>query len=267
MILRIENSFDGVLSGVAWCLRSKTEPGAIISYGDCPLIIDCINIKTENNITDKHLRYLSRFIGLQEAHKVIFDLRCAWLSEQKGIEMAILHYIQLVVQMRLNPSDCKDIENAGIIITAAEKSRRLAHHHKGIIRFRKKTQRDIDVYIADIEPQCNILPLIADHFADRFNDQNFIIRDLKRNNAVCHEAADGRTYFIELGSDNSGLALSEEGVSYDDKDQAWTKYLEHLAIPQRINKKLQRNNLPFTSRKHMTEFKIADDPLNKSSSN
>jgi len=34
----------------------------------------------------------------------------------------------------------------------------------------------------------------------------------------------------------------------------WKTFFKTVAITERINKKLQRNNLPLHHRKHMTEF-------------
>ncbi|NLW12689.1 MAG: DUF4130 domain-containing protein [Clostridiaceae bacterium] len=256
MILRIEDSFEGILTAAAWSLRNNQVPDAVIRGSDCPLLMDCHMLSTEDDITDKHFRYLSRIIGDKAAADVIFELRCAFLAETPGIELAVLEYIKLAVRLKLDPSSCEDLPEARAITTAARRCLRMSHSYKGILRFRKTSNIGVDLYFADIDSDCNVLPLIADHFADRFRDQNFIIRDLKRNNAVCHEAADGKTYFVKLESSNDPLALSVALPGYDQMDKIWQDYLKHLSIPERENRNLQRSNLPHKYRKHMTEFSL-----------
>lgn len=256
MILRIEDSFEGILTAAAWSLRNKTEPDAIIRGDDCPLLIDCLILETEEDITNKHYNYLSRVLGKRSASDVIFDLRCAFLAEISGIETAVLEYIKLAIKLRLDPANCEDLPEARAITTAARRSRGMSHSYKGLLRFRKTSSMGIHLYHADIDSDCNVLPLIADHFAERFRDQNFIIRDTKRNNAVCHEAADGKTYFVKLDNSTNSLTLSDALPGYDEMDEIWQDYLKHLSIPERENKKLQRSNLPLKYRKHMTEFSL-----------
>lgn len=256
MILRIEDSFEGILSAAAWSIRNNRMPDAIIRGEDCPLLIEYEFLETEDDITDKHFRYLARAIGNNAAADVIFELRYAFLSETVGIELAVLEYIKLAVKLRINPANCEDLPEARAITTAARRCLRMSHSYKGILRFRKTSNIGIDLYFADIESDCNVLPLIADHFAERFRDQNFIIRDLKRNNAVCHEAADGRTYFVKLESSDDNMSLSNTVADYDQMDKIWQEYLKHLSIPERENRNLQRSNLPLKYRGHMTEFSL-----------
>ena len=256
MILRIEDSFEGILTAAAWSLRNDKTPDAIIRGNDCPLLLDYQFLETEEDITEKHIRYLARAVGDSAAADVIFELRCAYLSETIGIEMAILEYIKLAVKLKIDPSSCEDMQEARAITTAARRCLRMSHLYNGILRFRKTSNNGIDLYFADIESDCNVLPLIADHFAERFRDQNFIIRDLKRNNAVCHEAADGRTYFVKLEISLDNLALSSATADYDQMDNIWQDYLKHLSIPERVNHNLQRSNLPLKYRRNMTEFSL-----------
>ncbi len=261
MILRIEDSFEGILTAAAWSLRNNKTPDAIIRGNDCPLLLDYQFLETEEGITGKHFRYLARAIGETSASDVIFELRCAYLSETTGIELAVLEYIKLAVKLGIDPSSCEDLPEARAITAAARRCLRLSHSYKGILRFRKTSNAGIDLYFSDIDSDCNVLPLIAEHFTERFRDQNFIIRDLKRNNAVCHEAADGRTYFVKLENSENDLALANAVADYDQMDRIWQDYLKHLSIPERVNHNLQRSNLPLKYRSHMTEFSLGpQDP-------
>ena len=54
----------------------------------------------------------------------------------------------------------------------------------GFVRF-----QDLgSILVAQLAPKCNMVPLMMDHFSDRFPDENFILYDENRNLAAVHEA-------------------------------------------------------------------------------
>lgn len=123
-----------------------------------------------------------------------------------------------------------------------------AHRFIGLLRFVKK-----GVYLyGKIEPDHDILPLIADHFADRFNSEKIIIHDLKRNQVLI--AYEGRWLIEDVHAD-----IDFEMNPMDEKEallqQLWKGYFEHIGIEGRKNKKLQQQFVPMKYRKHITEFK------------
>ena len=67
-----------------------------------------------------------------------------------------------------------------------------AHHYMGFVRFKELKNR---ILYSEIEPKNHVLPIIADHFADRFPEENFMIRDSGRNLYIVHEMRQ-RIYFL-----------------------------------------------------------------------
>jgi probable DNA metabolism protein len=118
---------------------------------------------------------------------------------------------------------------------------------KGFVRFRLVRE---GFYYARLEPDHNVLPLIAPHFADRFSDQDWIIHDLRRGMAIVHDVARKQRVTADLDLlENPDFSDGEK--LYQD---LWKKYFTRIAVEERFNPGLQRQNLPFKYRRNLVEI-------------
>ncbi|WP_326907969.1 TIGR03915 family putative DNA repair protein [Sedimentibacter sp. MB31-C6] len=118
------------------------------------------------------------------------------------------------------------------------------HRVLGILRF-----SDIGgVLYAKYSPDNDISILIADHFADRYKYERFIIFDEKRNKVVVY--ADDKWEIKEnVKIDNIEFSLDEKMIH-----KLWKQYFTDLAIKERENINLQFQFVPARYRKNMAEF-------------
>lgn len=126
-----------------------------------------------------------------------------------------------------------------------------AHYYLEFLRF-QEISKEPSLLLAVIEPRHQIIPMVTDHFADRFPSEWFIIYDKTHREASFHNA-DGNWEVRILSKDEADKLeeLTEEQEEYVD---LWKTFFENIAIVERKNKNLQRNMLPLHYRKHMTEF-------------
>lgn len=125
------------------------------------------------------------------------------------------------------------------------------HFFREFLRF-QEIQKDPSLLLAVIEPKNHIIPILTEHFADRFMEEFFIIYDKKYGEASFHYA-DGEWEIRILTEEEAGkLELFQE--QEEDYVALWKIFFENIAIEARKNHKLQRNMLPIHYRKHMTEF-------------
>ena len=124
-----------------------------------------------------------------------------------------------------------------------------AHHYMGFIRFAELKN---SVLYSEIEPKNHVLPLIADHFADRFSKENFMIRDKGRNLYVVHEAGKN----VVLHQEDMSIQITEEMYSDEEKQiqDLFRIFHNTIAIKERNNLKLQQQLLPLRFRANMVEF-------------
>ena len=104
-----------------------------------------------------------------------------------------------------------------------------------------------EVLFARVEPKCNLIPLLLDHFTDRYPGEHFIIYDPKRKLAVVHEAYH-RSVLV------SGEELSLSGQGKDEFEELWKQYFRTMEIQQRHNPKCQRNLMPLWYRENLVEI-------------
>ena len=103
------------------------------------------------------------------------------------------------------------------------------------------------VLYSPIHPFYDILPLIAEHFADRYKSESFIIHDKNRNKAII--------------SRNGNWILTDftKNISWDIRkkdyyEDLWKTYFNTIGIESRKNAKLQQNFVPLKYRKDLLEF-------------
>lgn len=122
-----------------------------------------------------------------------------------------------------------------------------AHYHKEFLRFDATAE---GILFARIRPKGNVLAMLAPHFADRLSGENFLILDVGRQLAAIHPA--GKDWYLTtLSREQAETLLSQKPDEYRD---LWKTFYDTIAIRERINPLLQRNNMPLWYREFMTEF-------------
>ena len=124
-----------------------------------------------------------------------------------------------------------------------------AHHFLCFVRFKEIRNH---ILLSKIKPKNDILRLIAPHFSNRLNTENFVIYDEKRKTAVIHRSGYS---WIFVSADEFDLDKFEELSEQEEKFQMlWKTFFDSIAIKERKNDKLQKNNLPLRFRSNMLEF-------------
>ena len=139
-------------------------------------------------------------------------------------------------------------------------ARRVLHEQlrmKQFIRFQKAKD---GTYLAVVAPDHNVLPLITDHFSDRFNDQPWLIYDAKRHYGFYY---DGHSKPIRITFEDETAVpfnlengkLNEDVLSSDDQllQDLWRTYFKAICIKERMNPRKQLQDMPRRYWKYMTE--------------
>lgn len=122
-------------------------------------------------------------------------------------------------------------------------------HYRGFLRFQELSD---GILSAKICPENNLLTLIAEHFADRFQNENWIILDEGRKQAAIHKSGQG---FIIADSS----LLSQEALHHFSEEEeliqkVWKHFVDAVGIKERKNDLLRQQMLPNRFRKYMNEF-------------
>lgn len=114
-----------------------------------------------------------------------------------------------------------------------------SHHLLGFLRFSELSN---GVLFAVVHPKNHCLPILADHFTDRFPQENFLIYDETRKLAAVHRA--GKNYMLVDASDLNQEILTHFSEKEQQYRDLWLTFFESIAIQARINPGLQAQNIP-----------------------
>ena len=134
-----------------------------------------------------------------------------------------------------------------------KKVSRERHRMKAFIRFSKSSD---GLFMAVIEPDFNVLPLIIRFFKNRYTDQDWLIYDTKRNYGV-HYNKISITEVILKKKKKKNIEKNQISVALDERDalfqQLWQRYFKSTNIVERKNMKLHLQHVPKRYWKYLTE--------------
>lgn len=128
---------------------------------------------------------------------------------------------------------------------------RECEHMRQFIRFQ---ELEGGLFYARCNPKANVVPLIMDHFAERFNVQPFIIYDENHAIAGISEGGDWQLVNTRDWPDHElklPPATATEAVMAD----AWRRFYRALSVNCRYNPELRRQLMPKRLWKNITEVK------------
>lgn len=138
------------------------------------------------------------------------------------------------------------------VIRILELERKVANETHYFREFTRFTSVDRRVYVSHIEPKCNVLSMVAEHFADRMPSEYWIMIDDNRKLAAVH--AKDEAFYITVLSADEFSRFKELEKERDEYTELWLEFFRTIGIEARKNPRCQRNMLPLWYRKHMTEF-------------
>ena len=153
----------------------KEPPEQLLTEGDAlPLFCD----HTHRVATDGE-KARRVWAGLEKrlSREALRLIAVSWLSELRELNQPLFHYICKVFTQGDIERNFADAD----VLAVTNIARRVLHEQlrmKQFIRFQKAKD---GTYLAVVSPDHNVLPLITDHFQDRFNDQPWLIYDAKRH--------------------------------------------------------------------------------------
>lgn len=121
------------------------------------------------------------------------------------------------------------------------------------VQFLRFEELENEALFARINPKNAILPYMADHFADRFYEEKWIIADTVHRTVLIHDKGEAVIYAAmeDVNPDELQLSYSEEEEAMQ---KLWKVFVDKIAIKERVNPNLQRQLLPLRFRKYMKEF-------------
>ena len=248
-----DKTFEGLLTAVFDAYSFKLFPDRLQAETEqLPLFYEhVITIGTDEEKANRVWKGLKKKLS----PSALSMLTSCWLSELPEIGTLLFRYIRKAIDcpksIELNFGDADVLELAQIW-------KKVGHERERILMF-ARFQKTIDnIYFAPVEPLYNVIALVTDHFKDRFADQQWILYDMKRQYGYYYDLKTITEIHFEkqppqlrADASNQDLWAEEEKLF----QTLWKTYFKTVAIKERTNPKLHRQNLPVRFWKYLTEKK------------
>ncbi|WP_262250345.1 TIGR03915 family putative DNA repair protein [Parapedobacter soli] len=246
-----DGSYSGYLTGLFECFeRSEwdaTPRSAAIPQGS---LFGSHRVITTDLTKAKRVQTgLMKQLGAKDAeaffHVFLSENPSAWTSGYK--------LIQQVFKGR--PNILKNFGEHDVLyfVKTLKQVNRERHRMKAFVRFSKCTN---GLFFATVEPDFNVLPLIATFFKNRYADQSWLIFDVKRRYGILYDQTNVRE--VHLTTTLAGGPSAEAtSFSLDERDdlfkRLWKLYFQSTNITARRNLKLHVQHVPKRYWKYLVE--------------
>ncbi|AVM56660.1 DNA metabolism protein [Bacteroides heparinolyticus] len=252
-IFFFDRTFEGLLTAVFDAYVRRVFPDILLGEGEpLPLFYD----ETFTVITDAE-KAARVWKGLEKklSASALGCLAQCWLAEEPETPILLFRYIRKAIDaprsIETNFADPDVLEFSRMWKRVDWERVRLLQ----FIRFQKAAD---GTFFAAVEPEKNALPLVIDHFRDRFADQPWLIYDIRRAYGYYYDLRQVRRVTFDEDSCEVHLVTGMLDESLMDKDEKlfqslWKAYFKAICIKERLNPKKHRQDMPVRYWKYLTE--------------
>ncbi len=176
-----------------------------------------------------------------------------FLSEVPDRELLIFRYVDLALRSPVDVAENYAKADVRRVQRLAQQMFREKHRMEAFVRFEKTSD---ELFHASIEPDFDVLPLIAAHFTKRYADQRWLIYDRRRHYGLYYDLT--RTDVVQFEAERPGAKSTDLAATVLDEREPlykvlWQSYFDHVNIPERRNLKLHRRHMPLRYWRYLSE--------------
>lgn len=251
-VLTYDGSFEGFLTAIFERYDRKLKDFSIIRTERYQPELMTNEIKVENDSEKSNRVWTGLKKRLSTGKRNEFYK--TFLSELPEMERVLSDFI--LYAFSTEGSIEEDLGNPTIISVTkiAHQVHREKHRMEAFIRFQRMKN---GLYFAMIEPDFNVIPLIARHFKDRYADQQWLIYDKRRKYGINYDHTTAKLSEVQIGlTDESSGEFLPDHLLHDDEvryQNLWKDYFKTINIPARKNMKLHVQHVPTRYWKYLVE--------------
>ena len=261
-IVLYEPSFEGWLSAVFYVYANKLQDDASLQIiaEDCyvpSLISQATSVATDEDKAERVLTKLHKLLGRSGMRNILWG----FLSEKDNIGTTLFQVVKYAIDYPSRPI-MEDLGNLNVLelVQTVKSVGREKHRMEAFVRFEHTTD---DIYFARVEPDFNVLPLIGEHFRQRYQDQHWAIYDLTRNYGIYYDkshSSPSRPAALQTITDLDNAVLRNPASIHSEDEQRyqkfWQGYFTNVNIKERKNPRLHKQYLPQRYWKYLSEKQV-----------
>ncbi|SIS58834.1 probable DNA metabolism protein [Kaistella chaponensis] len=249
--LLYDGSFEGLMTAIFEIFEYQFRDAEIYSQENYKVenIFATVHaVQTQVEKSERVLKKLEQNLGKSGVSQLLM----VFLSEDAQLENLIVSAVKYSLS-RPNQNVLNDFAQSDMmqIAKVCKSVSREVHRMNAFVRFEKLQD---DFYFAKVEPDFNVLPLIFKHFKARYQDQKWMIFDLKRHYGIFSDRENADFFYPNEWDQNKFIKtqnlLHEDELKYQ---KLWQRYFFKTNIPERKNVKLHVKSLPKRYWKYLTE--------------
>ncbi|MRH99582.1 DUF4130 domain-containing protein [Kriegella sp. EG-1] len=240
-VLIYDGSFNGFLTAIYIAFQKN-------------IIVNNIQ-KNSVNINVLFTETKTIFTNLEKAKRVwngianknsvaIKNIYFAYQSETKDIEILLYKYVQKLYD---NQDTFPVAFSSPLEIKIEQLAKSVSREKQYIEAFSKFKKTADSINFINIEPEFDILPLISKHYRSKYNEQQWLIYDLKRSYGIYFDFE--RVEIISLDLQEFYASYSQNFGSFNEVNYSYKElfdnYFKSIAIKSLINKKLLQQQKPM----------------------
>ncbi len=261
-IVLYEPSFEGWLSAVFYVYANRLQNDKTLqltaqdSYIPS-LIYEATSIATEADNAERVLTKLNKLLGRSGMRHILWG----FLSEKDDIGTTLFQVVKYAIDYP-SRSIMEDLGNLNVLelVQTVKSVAREKHRMEAFVRFEHTTD---DIYFARVEPDFNVLPLIGEHFRQRYQDQHWAIYDVRRGFGIYYDKSQStptRPAALQTITDLDESVLRNPASIHSKDEQRyqrfWQGYFTNVNIKERKNTRLHKQYLPQRYWKYLSEKQI-----------
>lgn len=243
VVYRYDGTLEGLFSAVLTAYERHEMPVAlqVTAGAQGNLLATPLEVSTDEQRASRVRDGICRRLGVDEYERI----RMASLSDRPDKATLIFRYI--VVAMRRGPGVWNDLADHDIQGFEALWRDVYNERHR-ILQFARFSCMEGGVYYARVNPKANVVPVVMDHFAQRFNIQPFIVHDEMHGLAgVWNRASWG---LVSTDTFTPPPATREDS----EYQHMWRVFYDSICNQRRYNPRLRMQFMPQRLWRNMTEM-------------
>lgn len=261
-VLLYEPSFEGWLTAVYQVYDRKLQYNESLqlvaedSYVPS-LISTATSVNTDDEQAQRVLKKLNALLGPSGMRQILWG----FLSEKDDIGTTLFHIVKYAIDYPKRRI-LEDLGHLDVLELAqtVKSVHREKHRMEAFVRFEHTTD---DIYFARVEPDFNVLPIIGEHFRQRYQDQHWAIYDLARGYGIYYDktlSTPSRPADLQTITDLDDAVLSNPTSIHSPNEQRyqrfWQGYFTNVNIKERKNNRLHKQHMPQRYWKYLSEKQI-----------
>ena len=228
-----DGSFDGLLSVIYTAVYSRITPCGIGVEKNLQFSFETryVEVATDKNRSKKVYDAILKKIGTFGIRRLYY----VFLSRDPQKDLLIYKYMMLGFKNGEITNSALADDTVAATFKIAENVSRETEKFRQFTRFNVMSW---GVQYAKIAPSNNILPVLMPFFIKRLRIIPFVLHDVTHNLCGVYDTKEWHL------SSSDGLKAPEKSTREEDIEKLWKTFFDSIAIKERMNTKLQKQNMP-----------------------